>query len=202
MFDLIMNKIREDLDKEDSVREKILPEVRKIIRNSGTAIRAIHKRKFEKAKKLIDETSEIIKSLDDVKKGSPNIYYKNYIVDAQQEFCEARLFYALLTKENVNNLTPKYLVVSNISYLLGLADLIGELRRYTLDSIRRDEINNAEIALEYMSDIYENLITFDYPSGLTPGLRRKCDVARGIIEKTRGELTMALQLHRYANKMS
>ncbi|MHA1299755.1 MAG: haloacid dehalogenase [Candidatus Helarchaeota archaeon] len=202
MIDSIIDNIREDLDKEDTIREQTLLTIRKIIRNSGTAIRAIHKGEFKRAKELIDETSELIKSLEEVRKKCPVIYYKNYIIDAQQEFCEARFFYALLMKEDVEKLTPKELVISNISFLLGLADVIGELRRYVLDSIRRDQIKNAELALEHMSDIYENLIILDYPSGITPGLRRKCDVARGIIEKTRGELTMALQFHKYAKKIS
>ncbi len=198
MFDTIMDKIREELDKEDTIREKTLQDVRKIIRNSGSAIRAIHKGNFENAKKLIDEASDLIKKLDDLKNTFPKIYYKNYVTDAQQEFCEARLFFALLTNEDIEKLYPENLVISDIAFLLGTADLIGELRRYTLDSIRRDEIDKAEMMLEYMSDIYENLTSLDYPSGITPGLRRKCDVARGLIEKTRSELTISLQFHKYA----
>ncbi|NVM03628.1 MAG: haloacid dehalogenase [Candidatus Helarchaeota archaeon] len=198
MFDAIMDKIREELDKEDTIREKTLQDVRKIIRNSGSAIRAIHKGNFEKAKELIDNASDLIKKLDELKKIFPKIYYKNYVTDAQQEFCEARLFYALLTKEEIEKLYPENLVISEIAFLLGVADLIGELRRYALDSIRRDETDKAEMMLDYMSDIYENLISLDYPSRITPGLRRKCDVARGLIEKTRSELTISLQFHKYA----
>ncbi|MFX1451655.1 MAG: haloacid dehalogenase [Promethearchaeota archaeon] len=198
MFDSIINKIREALDEEDTFREKALQDVRKIIRNSGSSIRAVHKGEFEKAREFIDEAEGLIKKLEELRINSPIIYYKNYITDAQQEFCEARLFYGLITKENVEILSPEKLVISNIAYLLGIADLIGELRRYALDSIRRDEIDKAEIILDYMSDIYENLISLDYPSGITPGLRRKCDVARGLIEKTRSELTISLQFHKYA----
>ncbi|MFX0133482.1 MAG: haloacid dehalogenase [Candidatus Hodarchaeota archaeon] len=201
MFDKIMTQIREDLDKEDSIREETLVKIREIIRSSGKAIRAMHKGQFESAKEIIDKTSDDIKTLEEIKESSPNIYYKNYIIDAQQEFCEARLFYALLTKEDIEKLTPEKLTVSNIAYLLGLADLIGELRRYILDSIRRDEIDNAEKYLDYMSDIYENLISLDYPSGITPGLRRKCDIARSLIEKTRSELTISLQFHKYGSNL-
>lgn len=201
MFESIMSRIQEKLDAEDSVREKTLLKVRKIIRDSGGAIRAIHKGEFEKAKGMIDNSFELIKSLEELKEICPNIYYKNYIYDAQQEFCEARLLYALLTKEDFFELTPELLVVCDSSYLLGLADLIGELRRFTLDSIRRDEIDKAEIALNHMSEIYENLITLDYPSGLVPELRRKCDIARSLIEKTRGEFTLSLQFHKYAKNI-
>ena len=201
MLDSVMKGIQEDLDKEDAIREKILPEVRKIIRNSGSAIRATHKGEFEKAKELNDESYKIIVSFEEMQKSYPLIYYKNYVIDAQQEFCESQVFYSLVKKENIEKITPKSLNILNISYLLGLADVIGELRRYTLDSIREEKIEKAEEALENMTDIYENLISFDYPSGLTPGLRKKCDVARGIIERTRGDLTMSLQLYKFTKKL-
>lgn len=89
--------------------------------------------------------------------------------------------------------TPQELNVAEATYLNGLAEVVGELRRRTLDILRHGYSAEAERLLGIMDDIYSVLVTIDYPDAITNGLRRQTDLARGIIEKTRGDITFSLR---------
>jgi translin len=91
--------------------------------------------------------------------------------------------------------TPKVLKINPLNYALGLADVVGELRRYVLDNIRKSQIDDLNEILESMDEIYTYLFSLDYPSGITQDLRRKIDVARNIIERTRGDVSISLQMN-------
>ena len=78
------------------------------------------------------------------------------------------------------------------AYLNGLGEAVGELRRHVLDIIRRGQIERGEEILSAMDDIYAVLVTMDFPDAITGGLRRTTDVVRGVLERTRGDLTMAI----------
>ena len=123
--------------------------------------------------------------------GFPSIYWSGYVRDAQKEFAEANLTMAILAGRNLPE--PEALGVEDAVYLNGLAECSGELRRHALDAMRRWDLDRAESMLGIMDDIYGLLVTVDYPDAVTGGLRRSTDMARGVLERTRGDLTVALQ---------
>ena len=88
---------------------------------------------------------------------------------------------------------PEEIGVAAAAFLNGLAEAVGELRRYVLDLLRRGEVEACEDYLRTMDDIYALLVTIDYPDALTGGLRRTTDATRAILERTRGDLTFALR---------
>jgi len=199
-LDAIFDEIRSHLDENDGKREKILPETRRSVRLSSEAIRCLHRKEVRTAKEKLSEIRDI---LDQTELLAKNTGLQGLLQTAHQEYAEAKLFYGFL--EDRPLASPKELKVPILAYLHSLSDLTGELRRYILDSVRRgvtEEIaNRAEQALALMDDIYYQLITLDYPSGLIPGVRRKTDVIRGIIERTRGDLTLAQSRLHFLNEM-
>ena len=120
-----------------------------------------------------------------------DVYYAGYTQDALKELSEAHITYALITEKPLP--TPQDLAVENAAYINGLAESVGELRRYTLDSLRQGDIQTSQRALEQIDEIYTCLITVDFPSAITSNLRRKTDVARSILERTRGDVTTAVR---------
>ncbi|MFX1253016.1 MAG: translin family protein [Promethearchaeota archaeon] len=193
------DKIRQSLDEADLAREEILRLNRIIIRNSSLAIRALHKRNFEKACELIENNKNNINSVKEKLlrfKEQPPL---GLTLTAFQEYGEASLFLAFLQKKDFP--TPEELGLPYLSYLLALADTAGELRRYTLDCVRREEpLEEPERAIALMDEIYYGLSSLDYPDGLIPGVRRKTDMVRAIVERTRGDL--ALVHNRLSLKMT
>ncbi|MCJ7648145.1 MAG: haloacid dehalogenase, partial [Candidatus Lokiarchaeota archaeon] len=106
---------------------------------------------------------------------------------------EAISLYTIINNKDLPS--PSELKIDPLNYALGLADVIGELRRYILDNIRNSNIQDLTRILETMDEIYTDLFSVDYPSGLTQDLRQKTDKARGIIEKTRGDISITLQMN-------
>jgi translin len=121
----------------------------------------------------------------------PDIFYAGYTQDALKELTEAHITYALITGESLP--APEGLAVEPASYLNGLAEAVGELRRYVLDRLRRGDVATGERLLAIMDDIYSLLITVDFPDAITGGLRRNTDMVRGVLERTRGDLTTAVR---------
>jgi translin len=121
----------------------------------------------------------------------PDLFYAGYTQDALKEYVEANVTCALIRNEPLQ--TPSELIVEPATYLNGLAEVVGELRRRTLDILRHGYSAEAERLLGYMDEIYSVLVTMDYPDAITNGLRRQTDLARGIIEKTRGDITFSLR---------
>ncbi len=188
LFQEIFEKLKQQLDLDDDLRETILKASRNSVRFSQEAVRAIHRDEFEKAKDKLKEAKNLIHDMDSqIKDTCPQLYYKGHVAVMFQEFVEAALFLNLI--EGLPDIPgPEELQVSNYDYLQGLGDLIGEIRRYSLNAIRKEDFPKAEKCLTYMEEIYDMLLTLDYPEGLIPGVRRKVDVARSLIEKTRSEL--------------
>ena len=127
----------------------------------------------------------MVKDLDDY----PDLYHAGYTQDALKEFAEASITYALVTSKPLP--APEELGVPPAAYLNGLAEAMGEMRRHILDVLRHGEIGHCEQMLQVMEDVYSTLVTVDYPSALTRGLRRTTDMVRGVLERTRGDLTVA-----------
>lgn len=195
----IAAKIRRDFTAKDETREKVLPLCREVIRNSSRAIRAVHRQEFEPADRLLKSARKLLSEAEQTVAGYSELRYTGFFHDAQKEFAEASITLALITERKVP--TPDKLKISFNAYLNGLGEACGELRRYLLDSIRRDDLSRVEELLMAMDDIYNILVTMDFPDAITGGLRRTTDMVRGILERTRSDLTLVRQQSKLENKL-
>lgn len=179
------------LEATNAARERALAETRQIVRFSANAIRAVHRDDFDEAAKLLGEAKALHLGLAEELRAQPNIYWSGYVQDAQKELAEASIVLGVISGRGLPD--PEALGVENAVYLNGLGEAAGELRRYVLDALRRERVERAETLLGTMDDIYGLLVTVDYPDAVTGGLRRTTDMVRGVLERTRGDLTVALQ---------
>ncbi|TMK17474.1 MAG: haloacid dehalogenase [Actinobacteria bacterium] len=186
----VSEQIRKRLDAKSQAREKGLRSSRQAIRECANSIRATHRAEWELAQELMGAAR---RSLDDAQAAMepfPDIYYAGFLQDAEKEYAEARSTFALITDGELS--TPEELRIGDAPYLNGLAEAIGELRRHILDIMRRGNLERGEQLLGAMDDIYYVLVSMDYPDAMTGGLRRTTDVARSIMERTRGDLSLTL----------
>jgi len=190
-LEAILDGVREAMNAANAMREQALALSREIIRFSANSIRATHREEFEHARALQAEAREKNARLGQVLAGHPSIYWTGYVQDAQKELAEAHLTLALICGEALPG--PADLGVENAPYLNGLGEAVGELRRHFLDLLRRGQVRRAEGILSLMDDAYNGLVTFDYPDALTAGLRRTCDMVRGVLERSWGDLTAAIR---------
>jgi len=172
-------------------REEILKLSRNIIRDCSIAIKNVHRKEFNKFQEKISRIKMNHQNLLELVHKNSGILFK-YLKTPEQEYTESIVFYSIITKNEIPS--PSELNVNPLNYILGLADTIGELRRYALDSIRNFQIKELNEILESMDEIYTQLFSIDYPSGVTQDLRHKIDVSRNIIEKTRGDISLAIQM--------
>lgn len=182
---------RADLDRRNAARETALRVSRELVRTCANSIRATHRRDYAQAETLLARATELNREMTAAVAGLGDLYWSGYVQDAQKEWVEAHATLALVTGSELPD--PLALGVSPAVYLNGLAEAVGELRRYLLDLLRRGEVDAGEPLLDAMDDIYSLLVTLDYPDTLTGGLRRTTDLARSILEKTRGDLTVAIR---------
>ncbi len=190
-LEAIVERIRRNLEAKNLAREQGLALSREIIRASANAIRALHRHEFEAARALLQSAQTAVMTCEAVLRDHPDVYYAGFVHDAQKEFAEACLTYAIVRGEPLPE--PEALGVSYIAYLHGMGEAVGELRRHLLDYLRHGDVSRCEVLLEAMDDLYTVLVTLDYPDAMTAGLRRTTDAARGILEKTRGDLTLAIR---------
>jgi translin len=198
-LEIIAAKLRPYFAAEDEAREKALRSCRKVIRYSADAIRAVHRQEHDKAKQLLDSAHELVRELNHDLAGHGKLLHSGFIHDAQKEFAEGCITSALIDGGDLPK--PRVLGVSNAAYLDGLGESVGELRRYILDSLRRDDFSRCEELLTIMDEIYGILITMDFPELLAHGLRRTTDTIRAIIERTRGDLTVSLRQKNLEKKL-
>jgi len=198
-LDSIAERIRESFSAQDETREKVLPLCREVIRYSSTAIRALHRQEFESAGKLLASAREQLEETEQVIGSYHELKHTGFFRDAQKEFAEASITLALVTGGKTPS--PDELNVSFTAYLNGLGEAVGELRRYLLDSIRRDDLSRVEELLSAMDDIYNILVTMDFPDAITSGLRRTTDMVRAILERTRSDLTLVIQQNKLEQKL-
>ncbi|HJT57695.1 MAG TPA: hypothetical protein VJ761_14435 [Ktedonobacteraceae bacterium] len=173
-----------------AARERALPKSRTAIRYCANSIRATHRQEFQAAVELLHQANVLLTEMAGDLSEHQDIYFAGFMQDAQKEYAEAATFLSLAQHRPVP-LAPE-LSIDWAPYLNGLGEAVGELRRYLLDQLRRGNIETCETLLGYMDDIYALLITIDFPDAITGGLRRTTDAARGILEKTRGDLTIAV----------
>ena len=190
-FETLIEKAKKVLDERTAVRDQALTQARQLTRLSAHTIRAIHRNENQQAHELLMEAHVLTLNIQRDLASFPDLYYAGYTQDAIKEFAEASLTVALI--ENTPLPTPEELGIEYATYLNGLAEAIGELRRKCLDILRMGYSEDAERLLNAMDDIYNVLVTMDYPDAITNGLRRQTDLVRGIIERTRADLTLSLR---------
>ncbi len=181
-------------------REQALAVSREVIRFSANAIRAVHRGDFDDARQLIDRAGERLKETRHIRDENPEIYYAGFLSDARKEYTEANITLAVISRSDIPN--PDAIDVDPPAYLNGMAEVIGELRRYILDALRRDSFEQCEEFMDVMDEIYGILVTIDFPEGVTGGLRRSTDAMRGVLERTRGDLTISLQQRRLEQRLA
>ncbi len=187
----IAERIHASLEERTRVRDQLLSQARTLTRHCANAIRAVHRDERTLAEQHLAEASQLVLAFREIQKDYPDLYFTGYTQDALKEFAEAQIVYALVGGLELP--FPEELHIEYATYLQGLAEAVGELRRRCLDILLKARPEQAECLLEAMDDIYAVLVTMDYPDAITGGLRRLTDLARGIIERTRGDLTISLR---------
>ncbi len=190
----IGEELREHFAAKHRAREEAFGLSRDIIRFSANAIRAVHRRDFALAEGLIGQARAGLERAQNALASHLDILYAGFLHDAAKEYVEASCTLALIASRPLP--PPEALGVEAPAYLNGLAEAIGELRRHLLDSLREGDIDHCEQTLAAMGDIYDVLVTMDFPEGVTGGLRRTTDAMRAILERTRGDYTTAYVQHR------
>jgi translin len=198
-LDKIAEEIRQHLAAKDAAREKAIPLCREAIRCSSQAIRAVHRQEFAQAQDWLKSARERLTEAEEAVSAYHELSSTGFVQDAQKEFAEGSILLALVTGEHLPG--PDDLSIGAAPYLNGLGEAVGELRRYLLDGMRRGDLSQSEEILLAMDDIYNVLVTMDFPDAITGGLRRTTDVVRGVLEKTRSDLTLVMRQKDLENKL-
>jgi translin len=198
-LDTIMEGVRADFADKNVAREKALPLCREAIRFSANAIRAVHRNDFATAQDLVGKAGTQVATAKKSLAGHADIYHAGFVHDSQKEFAEASITLALISGRDLP--TPQSLDVELPAYLNGMGEAVGELRRHLLDTLRSGDVEQCEAWLRAMDEMYSVLVTVDYPDAMTGGLRRTTDSVRGILEKTRGDLTLSVQQRRLEQRL-
>jgi len=196
----VLREVKNELKEKEEIREKAHNDMRKATSLSKQTILLIHQKKEKEAKKLVEKAKEILLKLSKISEEYPEIVHGGMFNAALQEYSEANILLKLV-EESVF-VTPKEIGVPSVDYVLGLADVIGEYRRLALDALREGDVQKGENCLKLMDEIYVELMALDDAYMLVSGLRRKCDVARRIIEATRGDITQEVRRSALEKKLS
>lgn len=175
----------------DAAREKALPLCREAIRYCSQAIRAVHRQEFDQAKEWLQSAHNLLDEAEQAITTGSELINTGFLRDAQKEFAEGSITLALVTGKQPPD--PDELGIDSAAYLNGLGEAVGELRRYLLDSMRRGDLSQGEELLSAMDNIYNILVTMDFPDAITAGLRRTTDMVRGVLERTRSDLTLVMR---------
>ena len=191
--------VRSRLQSAYEARERALPLCRSAIRHAANCIRAVHRGEIDRAEELLAQSRAAVGEAAEALRDFPAVFHAGFLHDAQKEFAEASVTLALVTGRPLPS--PAELEVEGPAYLHGLSESVGELRRSLLDALRRGAVEEGERTLAQMDDIYSVLVTVDYPDAMTGNLRRSTDAARSILERTRGDYTLAVQQERLARRL-
>ena len=184
-------EIREKFDIQTAARDKALTVSRSLIRHCALAIRAVHRDDLDVMSEHLHEAKTLANTLKVDLADHPDLFHTGYTQDALKEYVEAEVTCAII--KNKPFVMPADVDVPHATYLKGLAEVVGELRRRILDELRHGYSQETERLLTHMDEIYAILVTMDYPDAITHGLRRQTDIARSIIERTRGDITFSLR---------
>ncbi|HMM29246.1 MAG TPA: hypothetical protein PKD46_13265 [Aggregatilineaceae bacterium] len=199
-FDAMMEDIRQLFEAKSAARDAAITQSRAVIGHSANAIRAVHRHEWDTARERLETARQAAEEMRRAVQDYPDLYHSGYTQDALKEVAEAFATYALVRGEPLP--TPESLDVEPSTYLNGLAEAASELRRQILDIIRQGHSDEAQRLLEAMDQIYDALISFDFHDAITGGLRRRMDQLRGVLERTRGDLTNSLRQQRLQNALA
>lgn len=191
MLSEIVESIRQEFTEINAQRDQTLQQSRALVRSCANAIRAIHRHEWAHAAELLAAARTEADLMTTPLAAYPALYHAGYTQDALKELVEAHVVYALVRGETLP--TPETLGVTGATYLRGLSEAATEMRRFVLDLMRQNQVLAAQPYLEAMDEIYSQLLTIDFPDSITDGLRRLTDVLRGVLERTRGDLTLAIR---------
>ena len=196
----IAEQIRQTFDAQTATRDKTLGQARALTRACALSIRAVHRDETDVMQAHLDDARQLAEALRTDLAEYPAFYFAGYTQDSLKEFAEASITCALIRHQPLP--TPEELNLPPNTYLNGLAESVGEMRRRCLDMLRQENSAEAERLLGHMDDIYAILVTMDYPDAITSGLRRQTDVIRAIIERTRGDVTFSLRGEKLERSLS
>jgi len=187
----LLEKIQDEVKQREEARQEVQADARSATRLSKMAILRVHQKRFDEAENMLQETRDLFSKISESSKRNIELLYSGMVEAAYQEYSEACIFLKLVKEDRFAGFEE--IGAPPSAYILGLADVIGELRRKVLDSLRENESSIAEKYLEIMDLIYTELMGMGDAYFLLAGLRRKCDVARKIIESTRGDVTIEMR---------
>ncbi|MDE0070578.1 MAG: haloacid dehalogenase [Caldilineaceae bacterium] len=187
----VVDAITREMETFSGVRDDMLVRSRSLIRDCAHSIRAMHRHELDGAERMLAAARQDARAMVEPLAGYPDLYHSGSTQDALKELVEAHLLYGFITGDPL--LTPEELGVTGATYLKGLTEAATEMRRFALDLLRQDRVEEAATYLERMDEIYSLLVTVDFPDAITKGLRRQTDVLRGVLERTRGDLTTAVR---------
>jgi translin len=199
-FETLADEIRESFERKNKIRDEALTQSRNLIRHAARTIRAIHRNDQALA---LEHLKEVDRLANDLRLGlldDPDLYFSGYAQDALKEYCEAHLTLAIITGQPWPS--PDDLQVEYATYLNGMSEVVGELRRRIMDIMRAGHSPEVERLLDVMDDIYAQLVTMDFPDALTYGLRRRTDIARSIIERTQADVTVSYRQQQLEQRIS
>jgi translin len=181
------DQARRTLDASHRARETALASCRETIRSCGLSIRAVHRLQPAEAEVRVAEAEESLRRAQAALAPHPSLAAAGFLHDAEKEFAEARLTSALVHGESLPG--PGELRVGLAAWLNGLGEAASELRRHLLDRLRAEDTARGEELLGAMDDVYDLLVTIEYPDAITGGLRRTTDALRAVVERSRADVT-------------
>lgn len=193
------DELRQTFSAKDSAREKALPLCRQAIRYCARAIRSVHRQEFKPAEELLQSARKQLVEAKEALAEHSDLSHTAFLRDAQKEFAEGTITLALVAGKPLP--APDELDVDPAAYLNGMGEAVGELRRYLLDSMRKGDLSRGEELLGAMDDIYSTLVTMDFPDAITGGLRHTTDMVRGVLERTRSDLTLGIRQKELENRL-
>ncbi|HEY67931.1 MAG TPA: haloacid dehalogenase [Thermoflexia bacterium] len=193
-METIAERIRTDFEARNDARDEALRRSRELTRLCATAIRASHRNEWDTARELLAQADAVASGIREALTPYPDLLHAGYTQDALKELVEAHATLALASGAPVPE--PEALGVAYPAYLNGLCEAASEMRRRCLDELRRGDTAEAERLLQAMDEVYDVLVTFDFPDAITGGLRRRVDQLRSVLERTRGDLTNSLRQDR------
>ncbi len=196
----ICEQILASFDEQDSAREEAYSLSRQVVRVASSCIRSVHRQENEAARELLAEARELTARMIAATANQPRLRFGGFVSDAEKEYAEAAITYAVIGGEPLP--TPDELEIDYAPWLNGLAEAGGEFRRHILDLIREDRPDEAEEYLDVMDEMYHSIMGFDYPNAISYGLRGRSDALRGMLERTRGDMTNALRQARLERRLA
>lgn len=194
-----LRAVLDELAEASAARERALPLCRSATRHAANCIRAVHRGDWDAAEALLARSQQDAGAAAAALRGFPSVYHAGFLHDAHKEYAEAAITLALVRGHAMSG--ARELGVEGVAFLHGVAEAVGELRRHALDLLRADAVDAAERALELMEELFGLLVEVDYPDAMTGGLRRAADAARGVLERTRGDVTLAVQQRRLVARL-